>query len=138
MTDDPCETVNLESIKILLNSRFAQQKTELTNDLSQSLAQVNIEHQADVERQITKIDKKIVGWYPFVLGLIITIIISIVLSFLIITWYHEKYLTMNRFERDTREAQARDKGTTRAIHIKRQTDAQIDSMQNEQLKAIKK
>jgi hypothetical protein len=135
---NPCESVNLESVKNILKTEFAAQKRQLTDDLSQSLAQVNIEHQADVERQIEKLNKKIVGWYPFIIGLLITMMVSIALSFVIITWYHEKYLTENRFIRDQHEAELRDRGTTRSVKEVHRTDAQIDSTQKEQLKLIKR
>ena len=153
------ESVNLESVKKVINDAFKQQKDELIDAVIKDLGQVNMEHQADVDRQlegfrvavhtsvvdlqeeitsqINCINRKVVGWGWVVIIAILTLALSVTISFFLLSWYHEKYLT-TVYTRELHEGQTRDKGATRAIHVKPFTDAQIDSLENEQLQALKK
>src|SRR5664279_1965315 len=153
------ESVNLDSVKKVIHDAFKQQKNELIDAVINDLSNVNIEHQADVDRQlegfrlavhtsvvdlqeeitdqINCINRKVVGWGWVVIIAILTIALSVTISFFLLFWYNEKYLT-TEYTRELHEGQTRDKGSTRAIHVKPFTDAQIDSLENEQLQALKK
>lgn len=147
MDKNSSETVNFNDIKKLLNDRFNQQKDELINAVVTDLGNVNIEHKADVDRQIEQfsenikqqingINKKVVGWSWVVIIAIITFIASVLVSFIIITKYHEKYLS-DRLVKQQQEWQTHPNGTTRAIPMPK-TDREIQAEQDEILKSLKK
>jgi hypothetical protein len=90
-----------EFIKSLFRDYFVQFGDEVTNSISEELAQVNDEHRAEIERQLLKfsedveaqikrVEKRIVGWWSFIAGLLITFIISTLFSIWVIYELHEK------------------------------------------------
>jgi hypothetical protein len=142
------ETVNFESIKQLLKEKFEEQNNKLITDI----IEVNAQHYADmdrqiivmkkdVEKQISRINKRIVGWGWFVFILIIWSIIM----FFAFALYHNNYLRTGKefklfrsesyeWESALKDAQTRGYSPiTRGLSVdtKERTDAQKDSIINE-------
>ena len=152
--NNPYDKINFDDLRNLLSKEFDKQQTLIFTQL----AKVDIDHKADVDRQIEgykteatrqiegyklevikqidKVHKKIVGWPWVIIIAILAIILSITISYIIITNHYDKFLS-DVFVKEQRDAEKADKGTTRTIPMPK-TDAQIDSAENEILSTIKK
>ena len=93
------EQVNLESVKKVIRDEFRQQKDELTDAVYDRIAGTftdfmkNIEdgqkgNLIEIKEQISKLNKKVVGWGWFIFILIVW---SIIMFFAYVT-YHNHYL----------------------------------------------
>jgi hypothetical protein len=152
--NNPCDEINFDDLRNLLSKEFDKQQILIFTNL----AKVDIDHKADVDRQIEgykreatrqiegyklevtkqidKVHKKIVGWTWVLIIAVIAIIVSITISYIIITNHYDKFLS-DVFVKEQRDAERNNKGTTRTIPMPK-TDAQIDSAENEILSTIKK
>ena len=141
--NNPYDKINFDDLRNLLSKEFDKQQTLIFTQL----AKVDIDHKADVDRQIEgyklevtkqidKVHKKIVGWTWIIIIATFAIILSITISYIIITNHYDKFLS-DVFVKEQRDAEKADKGTTRTIPMPK-TDAQIDSAENEILSTIKK
>lgn len=150
----PVESVNLDSVKKVIRDEFQQQKNDLINAVITDLGNVNIEHKADVDRQIrgfkddiikqiTKVNKKVVGWPWF----IIILLIWSILFFIGFVYYHNNYLSVGRkihmfgnelFLTSRKNTQIHYSPITRGPSKKKYTDAQNDSIHESNICSIQK
>ena len=143
------EQVNLESVKKVIKDEFKQQKNELTDTVCNRFAgefksfMENMElgqnnFQTETKAQIAKINKKVVGWGWVIVTSIITFIISVLVAFLILTWYHERYLSPVVQAREQHENELNDRGVTRSGHVIPKSIYEIrkDSIRDDSLRKI--
>lgn len=101
--DKPCPPVlfNDTNIQKAFDASFDKLTKDLSDSLSKDLAQVNMEHNDDINRQITdhnkainnqidNISKRMVSRPTFILMLFFSILISVIISVVIVVVMHNK------------------------------------------------